>query len=160
MDTLNQILLSLHNIFRWIVLIIGIVLVVRSFLGWSGKKEYQSQDKKMTQAYAGIFDLQILLGIILFFTRNWGSILINDPGEVMKTSALRFFAVEHWLLMIVAAIIIHIGSAQIKKTGESLKKYKRAAIWFTISLILILAAIPWPGMAAARPLFRFFGLVF
>ena len=96
----------------------------------------------------------------LFFTRNWGSILMNAPGEVMKTTALRFFAVEHWMIMIVAAIIIHIGSAQVKKTSESLKKYKRAAIWFTISLILMLAAIPWPGMAAARPLFRLFGLVF
>ena len=160
MQILNQILLSLHNILRWVVLVGGIVLVVRSFLGWYRKSEYQSQDKKITMAYAGVFDLQILIGVILFFTRNWGSILMNAPGEVMKTTALRFFAVEHWMIMIVAAIIIHIGSAQVKKTSESLKKYKRAAIWFTISLILMLAAIPWPGMAAARPLFRLFGLVF
>lgn len=160
MEILNQILLSLHNIFRWVVLVGGIVLVVRSFLGWSRKSEYQSRDKKITMAYAGVFDLQILLGIILFFTKGWGSVLMNAPGEVMKTTALRFFAVEHWTIMILAAIVVHIGSAQVKKAGESLKKYKRAAIWFTISLILLLAAIPWPGMAAARPLFRLFGLVF
>jgi uncharacterized membrane protein len=160
METLNLIFLTLHNISRWVVLVLGIVLVVRSFLGWFKKWEYQERDKQLTPFYAGVFDLQILLGVILFFTKGWGNVLMSAPGEVMKTSALRFFAVEHWLLMIVAAIVIHVGSAQVKKTDESLKKYKRAAIWFTISLVLMLVSSPWPGMSAARPLLRFFGLVF
>ncbi len=160
METLNQIFLSLHNIIRWVVLVLGIVLVVRSFSGWFKKWEYQERDKKLTPFFAGVFDLQILLGIILFFTKGWGGVLMNAPGDVMKTSALRFFAVEHWMMMILAAVLIHIGSAKIKKSTESLKKYKHAAIWFSLSLLLVLASIPWPGMSVARPLFRFFGLVF
>jgi hypothetical protein len=160
METLNLIFLSLHNIIRWVVLILGIVLVVRSFLGWFKKWDYQERDKKITPIFAGVYDLQILLGIILFFTKGWGGVLMNAPAEVMKTAALRFFAVEHWTLMIVAAVLIHIGSAQVKKATESIKKYRRATIWFTIALLLTLASIPWPGMSAARPLFRFFGLDF
>ena len=104
METLNLIFLSLHNIIRWIVLVLGIVLVVRSFLGWFKKWEYQERDKKLTPFYAGVFDLQILLGIILFFTKGWGGVLMNAPGEVMKTAALRFFVVEHWTMMILAAL--------------------------------------------------------
>ncbi len=160
METVNLVFLSLHNITRWIVLVLGVVLVVRSFLGWIKNWEYQERDKKLTPIYAGVFDLQILLGIILFFTKGWGGVLMNAPGDVMKTAAMRFFAVEHWMMMILAAILIHIGSAKVKKTTESLKKYRQAAIWFTISLLLMLASIPWPGMSAARPLLRFFGLVF
>jgi len=160
METLNLIFLSLHNVIRWVVLVLGVVLVVRSFLGWFKKWEYQERDKKLTPFFSGIYDLQVLLGIILFFTKGWGGVLMNAPAEVMKTAALRFFAVEHWTLMIVAAVLIHIGSAQVKKATESIKKYKRATIWFTIALLLTLASIPWPGMSAARPLLRFFGLVF
>ena len=59
METLNQIFLSLHNIIRWVVLVLGIVLVVRSFLGWFKKWEYQERDKKLTPFYAGVFDIQI-----------------------------------------------------------------------------------------------------
>jgi len=160
METLNLIFLSLHNVTRWIVLVLGIVLIVRSFLGWMKKWEYQERDRKLTPFFSGVYDLQILLGIILFFSKGWGGVLMNAPADVMKTAGLRFFAVEHWMLMIVSAALIHIGSAQVKKATESTKKYKRAAIWFTIALLLTLASIPWPGMSAARPLFRFFGVEF
>ena len=160
MEALNQILLTGHNIIRWIVLVLGIVLIVRSFLGWFKKWEYQERDKQLTPFFAGVFDLQILIGLILYFTKGWAGVLMNAPGDVMKTSALRFFAVEHWVLMIVAAVLIHIGSSKIKKSDDSLKKYKNAAIWFTIAMVLTLVSIPWPGMAAERPLFRLFSLVF
>lgn len=160
METLNSILLTGHNIIRWIVLVLGIVLVVRSFLGWFKKWEYQERDKQLTPFFSGVFDLQILIGLILYFTKGWASVLMNSASDVMKTTSLRFFAMEHWLLMIVAAVLIHIGSARIKKSSESLKKYKNAAIWFSIAIILTLASIPWPGMAAARPIFRLFGLSF
>jgi hypothetical protein len=160
LETLNLVLLSFHNIFRWIVLVLGILLVMRSFLGWIKKWDYQERDRKLTPIFAGMFDLQILLGIILFFTKGWGSVLMDAPAEAMKTASLRFFAIEHWLLMIVAAVLVHIGSAQVKKATTSLNKYKRTAIWFTLAILLVLASIPWPGMSAARPLFRLFGIVF
>lgn len=160
METLNLIFLSAHNVIRWIVLILGIVLIVRSFLGWFKKWDYQERDKQLTSFFAGVYDMQILIGLILFVTKGWVGQLMNNAGDVMKTSFLRFFAVEHWVLMIVAAALIHIGSAKIKKSSDSLKKYKNAAIWFTIAMLLTLASIPWPGMAAGRPLLRFFGLVF
>ena len=160
METINLILLSLHNILRWVVLVLGVVVIVRSVLGWTKKRDYLDRDRKLTISFSGVYDLQILLGIILYFTKGWGGVLMNAPADVMKTAALRFFAVEHWTLMIVAAVLIHIGSSQIKKATESIKKYKRATIWFTIAMLLTLASIPWPGMASARPLFRFFGVDF
>lgn len=160
METINLILLSLHNIMRWVVLVLGVVVIVRSVLGWTKKRDYLDRDRKLTISFSGVYDLQILLGIILYFTKGWGGVLMNAPADVMKTAALRFFAVEHWTLMIVAAVLIHIGSSQVKKATESIKKYKRATIWFTIALLLTLASIPWPGMTSARPLFRFFGVDF
>ncbi|PKO12041.1 MAG: hypothetical protein CVU39_26225 [Chloroflexi bacterium HGW-Chloroflexi-10] len=160
METLNLILLTLHNITRWALLILALLVIVRAFRGWFSKTAYQDQDRKFTVMYSGIFDLQILLGIILFFTKGWGNALMSGDSSVMSTAAVRFFAVEHWTIMLLAAILVHVGSAQVKKAAEDVKKYRRAAIWFTISLLMVLAAIPWPGMESARPLLRLFGLTF
>lgn len=158
MQTVNLILLTLHNLTRWLVLILAVLVIIRAFTGWLGKKTYQDQDRRFLMMYTGIFDVQILLGITLFFTKGWGGVMINGGAEVMSNSALRFFAVEHWVLMLLAVIVAHVGSSQAKKVVDSVKKYRRTAIWIAISLVLVLASIPWPGMAAGRPLFRLFGI--
>jgi hypothetical protein len=157
MDTINLILLTLHNLNRWAVLVLAVIVIVRAYRGWFTKKMNLEKDQKLSSAFAGVFDLQLLLGAILFFTRGWGSTLINGGAAVMSTPSVRFFAVEHWSIMLIALVFAHIGSSQIKKATETGKQYLWAAIWFTLSLLLVLAAIPWPGMAAGRPLLRIFG---
>ena len=61
----------------------------------------------------------------------------------MAISELRFFAVEHSLIMLIAIIIITIGSFKAKRVEDERKKYKTQMVYFTIGLILILAGIPW-----------------
>lgn len=158
MEFLNQLLLTLHNLTRWIFVIIAIVVLLQAFQGWFGKKAYSDKNRKLAVMYTGIFDLQILFGLILFFSKGWGTVLMNGGGDVMSTAAVRFFIVEHWMIMLLAAILAHIGSSQVKKATTDLQKFRRTAIWFGISFILVLAAIPWPGMAAGRPLLRLFGI--
>ena len=41
-----------------------------------------------------------------------------------------------------------------KRDTDAVVRYRRAAIWFTIALVLFLAMTPWPWMRAARPLFH------
>jgi uncharacterized membrane protein len=160
MTFIYQLLLTLHNITRWFVLILAVIVLVQSLAGWLGKKTYTEQNRKLAGAYAGIFDLQILLGLILYFAAGWGTVFINGGEQVMSTPAVRFFAVEHWMIMLLAAIVIHIGGSRVKKSDLSQKKFRTAFIFYGISILLVLAAIPWPGMAAARPLLRIFGLTF
>lgn len=158
MSTLNLILQTLHNLTRWVVIILAVIALVRAFSGWLGKKTYTSADARSGSLYAGLFDLQLLLGVILFFTKGWFGVLAADMGAAMSTASVRFFAVEHWLVMIVALIFAHVGVGAAKKAATDRLKFRRSALWFALSFLLMLAAIPWPSMAAARPLFRFFGL--
>jgi len=157
---LNQLLLTLHNLTRWALIIMAVIVLFQALQGWLNKKTYTVKNKKLAAIYSGFFDLQILLGVILFFSRGWSSALMNGGSEVMSTATVRFFAVEHWMLMLLAVIIMHIGSSKVKKSETDLKKFRLTFIWFGVSLLLVLAAIPWPGMAAARPLLRIFGLSF
>jgi len=58
--------------------------------------------------------------------------------------------VEHTTLMFLAVVCAHVGGALARKGRTDLKKYRGAAIAFTLSLLLMLGGIPW-----FRPLFRF-----
>ncbi len=89
-------------------------------------------------------DLQFLVGILLYaFYSPLTKAAFANFGAAMQNPDLRFYAVEHISMMVIALALVHIGRAKSKKATSPLKKHRSAAIFYTISLILILAAIPW-----------------
>ena len=89
-------------------------------------------------------DIQLLLGLILYFTGMWFESLKAHPSEVMKNAAERFFAVEHASMMIIAWLLVHVGRSMVKRGTTDAQKHKRTLIYFGIALIIILLMIPWP----------------
>ena len=141
-----EFIVAVHNILRWVVVILGIVAVVRSFWGWFGRKEWTSTERKIGMFFTTSVDIQLLIGILLYFVfSSWGLRAILDQGMsfVMGTTEYRFFAIEHAFYMILAVIFAHLGSALPKRVDKDLSKFKRASIWFGLALLLILAGIPW-----------------
>ncbi len=72
----------------------------------------------------------------------------NDFGAAMGIKDIRFFAIEHVFYMVLALVFVHLGSALPKKVDVDQSKFKRAALWFGLALLIVLAGIPW-----GRPLF-------
>ncbi len=141
-----EFILVVHNILRWVVLILGILAVVTAFIGWFGKKEWTPRDRKIGSFFGMGMDIQLLLGLILyiFFSPFALSALLNQGmSYVMQQAEYRFFAVEHIFYMVVAVVFAHLGSILAKKAPASAGKFKRAAIFYTLSLLTILAGIPW-----------------
>lgn len=132
-------LIASHSGLRWIVLLLLIVTSVKAISGLAGKKTYRAIDKRLASFTVMFFHLQVVLGFILFFANNWASMM----GE-MKDPVVRFFTMEHTLGMLVAAVLLTIGSAKAKRASSDEKKFKTIAWMFTISLIIVLAMIPWP----------------
>jgi len=144
--------LATHNLVRWLVLILGLIAVVMAFVGWFGKKEWRNVDDKTGLAYTIVLDMNLLLGLLLYiFLSPVTQAAFADFGAAMGDDMLRFFVVEHIFGMVVAVIVAHVGRVLSKKAVESKKKYRATAIWFTFSLLVILAMIPWD-----RPFFRGF----
>jgi len=46
--------------------------------------------------------------------------------------------------MVVAAVLITIGYFRAKKASDDVRKFKALLIIYSIALLLILSAIPWP----------------
>ncbi len=137
-------LLHTHNLFRWLVLLALVFAVVLAFSGWFGKREWKIQDKLTGLLLTIFMDIQFLIGIILYaFVSPVTKSAFADFGAAMKNADLRFYAVEHILMMVVALAVIHIGRARTKKAATPVQKHRAAAIFYSIGLILILSAIPW-----------------
>ncbi|MBE2221072.1 MAG: hypothetical protein IAF02_06000 [Anaerolineae bacterium] len=135
--------LATHNIFRWLVLIFGLLAIIKAFIGWSGKKEWKGLDDKLGLGFTISLDVQVLLGLILYVISPLTRAGFSDMGAAMANSDIRFFLVEHVMMMIVALVLAHIGRSRAKKADTDVSKHKNAAIFYTIAMLLILAAIPW-----------------
>jgi hypothetical protein len=122
-----KILLHAHSGFRWLALLLPLIILVKSMIGFYGKKEYQK-----------------ILGISLyFFFSPITQAAFADFGAAMKDPSIRFWAIEHISIMTLVTIIVTIGSAKTKKALSSQGKFKNQLVFFGISLALMLISIPW-----------------
>lgn len=146
-----NIVLAIHNIFRWLILLFALLTLIKGFGGMGGKKAFTAGDKRSAMFLMICCDIQLLLGLILYFVNGWFGKLTS--GNAMGDDNIRFFSVEHAFGMIVAIILVHIGYSATKKNISDASKYKRM-FWFTlIAVIVILGTIPWPGAGMhGRPL--------
>ena len=122
--------------------------VVAVFRGGSGKEAG-------AKWYTILLDTQLLLGLLLYFVYSpVTTAALADFGGAMKVPQLRFFAVEHVFGMLIAIALAHVGRGKIR-TAPIERRARLALVFYGLSLVALLASIPWPGMPAGRPLFRF-----
>lgn len=142
--TAYEIVLFLHSWVRWFILILGLVVIIKAYSGWFGHKPYLKGDNGMSAGFMGLLHLNLLLGLILyFFLSPYVQSAFNNFGAAMKEPTLRFWAVEHILVNIIAVVVAQVGRIKAKKATTDLAKHKITAIWYTIAFILLLSRIPW-----------------
>jgi hypothetical protein len=145
-------LLTIHSLLRWLVLASALAAIAVCVSGWAGRKPWSQTVRRFGVMFVASMDLQFLLGLVLYV---WASPIVKaalqNMAAAMKQKELRFFAVEHVTSMLLALIFAHLGSILAKKAASDPGKYRRAAICWSLSLLCVLAGIPW-----WRPLFRFF----
>lgn len=149
--------LVLHSIMKWLVLLLLIISVIKSFHGFYKNNPFSKSSNSLRHWTATIAHIQLMLGITLYAQSPITKYFWNNFGQASKHLDSLFFGIIHMLLMLVAIAIITIGSAKAKRKESAKDKFKTMAIWFTIGLIVIIVAIPWPfSPLASRPYLRLF----
>ncbi|HVH27475.1 MAG TPA: hypothetical protein VM818_11970 [Vicinamibacterales bacterium] len=144
--------LFLHSWLRWLALGAGLAAVLAA-LGKGGEDVRRLERRGLVFMIA--LDTQLLLGLLLYgLLSPFTSQAMQDFGGAMRDPLLRFWAVEHFTMMLMAAILVHVGRVLARNTADAGKKRKRMLVCFGLALLLILVGIPWPWMAVGRPLFR------
>lgn len=146
-------LLPVHSVFRWAVVFSLTYAIIISAKGYFCKTAFSKTSNAIRHWTATIAHIQLITGILLYikspFVKQFFA-TANNTGETL------FFGVIHILLMLLAIIVITIGSAKSKREKTDLGKFKTMLIWFSLAALLILLAIPWPFSSLAnRPLIRF-----
>ncbi|MBL7977563.1 MAG: hypothetical protein JNN12_04420 [Bacteroidetes Order II. Incertae sedis bacterium] len=144
----TEILRYLHSYNRWAILILMALVLVKSFQGWKANMEMSPSLRKQSVILTGLFHLQLLVGLILYaiiyipFWQGMGMAL-------MKVSAIRFYAVEHLLLMILAVVMVQIGSIASKKANTSMLAHKKLFMYQLSALFLLLLSL-LPGLMTGK----------
>lgn len=136
--------LHLHDVLRWLLLVSLVVTLAKYLAGWLGNHFWKKTDNIMGIVFTSLMDLQLLTGLVLyFFLSPLTKIAFSDFGAAMKNADLRFYAVEHFAMMLIAVILVHIGRAKSKKAKTDQGKFKIASIFFLIAMVLMVVGIPW-----------------
>ena len=117
-----DIILTIHSINRWIIVAVALIAIVEFVIGWLGKKEYKPLDRALMGAFAGLMDLQALLGIVLIIDRDF-------TGK----------SVEHATTMILAVLLTHLLMR--RRNKDAAIKFRTNLIAIIGSLILIIAGV-------------------
>jgi hypothetical protein len=146
-------ILTLHSVLRWLLLILLVASIIKSFSGWQSKKIFTAGDRKLFLFTLITTHINFLVGLYLLFFGRFGIISAGKPDgvDVMKDKFFRFFWVEHPVGMLIAIVLITIGNAMAKKNVIDSIKFKKAFWFFFIALIIILATVPWPFREIGRP---------
>jgi hypothetical protein len=137
--------LALHNIMRWVVVILAVFALVRAYRGWLGKLEWTPTDRKAGSFFAISMDIQLLLGLILYFLLSplTRPVFEGQMDLVMGNTEMRFFGVEHIFYMILGVVFVHAGTILARRAEDVGAKHRRAAFWFTLVAIVLVVGVPW-----------------
>ncbi|MDB5147582.1 MAG: cytochrome [Mucilaginibacter sp.] len=135
--TLYSFFKEFHSGFRYIVIVLVLLALVRAFMGWLGKRPYGEGNRKLNLFAMISLHTQFLFGIILFFI----SPMVQFSKETMKNPITRYFTVEHWVIMLIAIALITIGHSKSKKATLPEGKHKAIAIFYLIGIVLIAVGI-------------------
>jgi undecaprenyl pyrophosphate phosphatase UppP len=134
---MNSILTHAHSGLRWVALILLLLAIVNAFTS----KTYEKKHRLINLFAMVTLHTQLLIGLVQYFVT---STKVQFVDGWMKNPLLRFYGMEHILLMIIAIVLVTIGHSKSKKGTTPEEKFKPIKLWYVIGLLQILAAIPWP----------------
>ena len=148
-----MVVLLLHSWLRWLVL-----LALTARTGLAGARlatgaPFEKLDRATSGATIGLVNTQIVLGLVMYALSPTVRAALGNMVAAMKDPTLRFYAVEHSVGMFVAAVIVTVGVVLARKATDDKRRHQVALVGFGLTLLLVLAMIPWPFRAVGRPWF-------
>lgn len=134
-------LLHTHSGLRYLVLLVLIIVVLTSLLGWLNRKPFTATDNRLSLFLMIFTHLQFVTGLILYFV----SPFVQFGSTMMSDKTTRYWSVEHLVGMLVAVVLITIARSTSKRMTDDNAKHKRLFIFNTLALLIIIVIILLSG---------------
>lgn len=150
-----HILIVLHSYVRWFVLLSLGIALYKAFRGYFSNRSFTKSDNAVRHWTATTAHIQLMLGMTLYFQSPLIKYFFKNRSIVRENIEYLFFGMIHSTLMLVAIVIVTIGSAMAKRREIDKDKFRTMLVWYSIALFIIFIAIPWPfSPFANRPYIR------
>jgi len=131
-----------HSGLMWLVLSMLVISIIVSIIALVRKHSKFSMALYKTTKH--FMYLQLLLGIVLMFI----SPKVQFTSGFMKSESLRFYGMEHPLMMFIAISLVSFGLFFARKKSDTAKKNRTVLIYYTIATAIIAYMIPWASVLA------------
>src|ERR1700748_1799929 len=118
-------LLQLHSGFRYIVMVLVLLAILQSLVGWFGNRPYTNTNRKINLFAMISAHTQLLIGLVLYFV----SPMVQFGKTTMTDATTRYWTVEHITMMIFAVALITVGHIRSKKVLAPAGKHRAIAIF-------------------------------
>jgi hypothetical protein len=150
-------LILFHSVLRWLLLASLLYSLIRACRGLFRQSEFTKTDNALRHWTATIAHIQMMIGITIFVQSPLVQYFWEHFSEARKSSDALFFGLIHIVMMLTSVVVVTIGSALTKRRNTNAEKFSTMLRWFSVALIIILLAIPWPfSPLVSRPYFRSF----
>jgi hypothetical protein len=130
-----ELIVTLHNIWRWVVLLVGLGATALAVMSATGARPWDGVSDRLSFFFTLAMDIQLLIGVVVWI------------GQQRWDGSDTFLSYIHPLLMLAAVALAHVGRARSDRADGSRTKGQQASIFFIVSFIVIVVAIPiahWP----------------
>jgi len=124
-------LLHAHSGFRYLVLLMGLIVIAYSAYGLVTKRPYEKRMRVLSAAFTGIVDVTVVLGFANIFT----GIFYPQLGG-------------HIVMMVLAAAVAHVVHGVMKRRPDDQRSYGPHLAGTMVVLGMVVAGI----MAIGRPI--------
>lgn len=147
--------LLLHSYTRWAVLFSLLFALYRGFSGRATGRAFGKTDDRARVLAVTFSHLQLVIGFVLYFISPVANYFWSGGSAGNASLEIVFFGLVHMALMTTAIGVLSVGSALVKRASSDHKKFSTLTVYFSIALLIVLLAVPWPfSPLAARPWFR------
>jgi hypothetical protein len=120
----NGILMA-HSGWRYIVIVILALAVIKALIGWLGQGRWGSLDRWLGMLTPVALDIQLLLGLILWILQQrWTG---ADPLDSW----------EHPVTMMIVVAIAHITWTRVKRAEPDTAKFRAMTIGYLIAGLIL-----------------------
>lgn len=137
----RNLILILHIITSTLACLVTLVIVLRAIYGLRKKAAITIWDIKLPLLATILLYIQLALGtaLFIFYMVDYS----HGHIDLLKRTELRsrFWAVEHFILMVFTLVVSHIGWIFARKSKQSIIIYKKNLLYFGVACTMILISM-------------------
>ncbi len=138
-----DILITLHSYNRYLVVFVLLLTIGHfSYKFWK-KAAPAPLDRALAGANLGFAHLQLILGLLVYFIGG------RYQNIDMSDKASRYWGMEHFLMMLIAVVLITLSVAATKRIQDDNKRYFRIFLYNTLAFLVIAIGLSYgvaPGL--------------